>query len=97
MMTDESSRPAGFDEPDLDEISAPVPGFEEPTGAERDGTVPSFEEPDPAPESEVPSRDDTVSQIGATEAPVGRDNIRERRVDGLIGGPHPSQGQGQGG
>jgi len=34
---------------------------------------------------------------GGTGEPVGRDNIREGRVGGVLGGPHPSQGQGQGG
>ena len=96
-MTDESDRPAGFDEPDPEDTTAPVPGFEEPSGSDQQGTIPSFEEPDPAPEAEVPSADDPSEARGATGEPVGADNIREGRVDGIMGGPHPSQGQGQGG
>jgi hypothetical protein len=96
-MTDEAGRPGGFDEGGSEDTTAPVPGFEEPSGTDQQGTIPSFEEPDPAPEAEVPSEDDPGTEIGATEAPVGRDNIREGRVDGIMGGPHQSQGQGQGG
>lgn len=61
------------------------------------GRLPTDEEPDPGPEAERPSAGDLPSEPGATAEPVGRDNIREGRVKGLMGGPHPSQGQGQGG
>ncbi|MFL5757834.1 MAG: hypothetical protein ACJ77N_16270 [Chloroflexota bacterium] len=61
------------------------------------GTVPSSEEPDPAPEREVDARADTDERDrGGTGEPVGEDNIREGRVDGIIGPSHQSQGQGQG-
>ncbi len=69
----------------------------EPTEPERFGRVPTDEEPDPAPEAERPSARDLPSERGATVEPAGRDNIREGKVKGLMGGPHPSQGQGQGG
>jgi hypothetical protein len=34
---------------------------------------------------------------GIAREPVGNDNIREGRVGGVMGPPHASQGQGQGG
>jgi hypothetical protein len=38
-----------------------------------------------------------ASEPEATGEPVGDDNIRDGRVDGVMGGPHPQAGQGQGG
>jgi hypothetical protein len=35
--------------------------------------------------------------MGADREPVGNDNIREGRVGGVMGPPHQSMGQGQGG
>jgi hypothetical protein len=34
---------------------------------------------------------------GVEREPVGNDNIREGRVGGVMGSPHASNGQGQGG
>jgi hypothetical protein len=34
---------------------------------------------------------------GAAREPVGNDNIREGRVGGVMGSPHATNGQGQGG
>jgi hypothetical protein len=63
--------------------------------------LPDETEPDPAPERERPTvAEGTTSEgvdRGGTGEPVGRDNIREGRVGGVMGGPHQSQGQGQGG
>ena len=64
-------------------------------------TFPSETEPDPAPERERPTTAEAETSEGVdrggTGEPVGRDNIREGRVDGLAGGPHQQQGEGQGG
>lgn len=67
----------------------------------REPQLPTEEEPDPAPEAERPTAAEVETSEGddrgGTGDPVGRDNIREGRVDGLMGGPHPQGGQGQGG
>ena len=63
--------------------------------------LPTDAEPDPAPEAERPTAAEAESNDGedrgGTGEPVGTDNIREGRVDGVMGGPHPQGGQGQGG
>jgi hypothetical protein len=63
--------------------------------------LPDDAEPDPAPEDERPTTAEATTSEGAdrggTGEPVGRDNIREGRVGGVLGGPHQQQGQGQGG
>ena len=66
-----------------------------------DAHLPSEEDPDPAPEQERATAAEVETNegedVGGTGAPVGRDNIRDGRVGGIMGGPHQSQGQGQGG
>lgn len=66
-----------------------------------DARLPTPEEPDPAPEAEAPTTAEVETNEGVdrggTGEPVGRDNIREGRVGGVQGGPHPQGGQGQGG
>ena len=62
-----------------------------------DARPPTETEPDPAPERERPTTSETPDEPGATGEPVGNDNIREGRVDGVMGGPHPQGGQGHGG
>ena len=63
--------------------------------------LPDETEPDPAPELERASAAEAdtsdAADRGGTGEPVGRDNIREGRVEGVLGGRHQSQGQGQGG
>jgi hypothetical protein len=63
--------------------------------------VPDESEPDPAPEHERPTTAEVTTaegiDRGGTGEPVGRDNIRDGRVGGVMGGPHQQQGQGQGG
>jgi hypothetical protein len=63
--------------------------------------LPDEAEPDPAPEEERATVAEATTSQGAdrggTGEPVGRDNIREGRVGGVMGGPHQQQGQGQGG
>jgi hypothetical protein len=63
--------------------------------------LPDEAEPDPAPERERPTAAEATTSEGAdrggTGEQVGRDNIREGRVGGVMGGPHQQQGQGQGG
>jgi hypothetical protein len=61
------------------------------------GQLPDHDNPDPAPEAERPTTHERPDEPGATGEPVGNDNIREGRVQGLMGPPHGSQGQGQGG
>jgi hypothetical protein len=62
---------------------------------------PTESDPDPAPERERATAADVETNegedLGGTGDPVGRDNIREGRVGGLMGGKHQQQGQGQGG
>ncbi len=65
--------------------------------SEREPKIPSDRNPDPTPERERPTVDEQVEQRGAPGEPVGDDNIREGRVRGVMGGPHPQGGQGQGG
>ena len=73
----------------------------EPRFEPSEGPFPSEADPAPAPERERPTTAEAETNEGVdkggTGEPVGRDNIREGRVDGLMGGPHQSQGQGQGG
>ena len=38
-----------------------------------------------------------LDAAGSEREPVGNDNIREGRVGGVMGSPHQSMGQGQGG
>lgn len=60
------------------------------------GTVPSPADPDPAPErDEAPAITDPRDR-GGTGAPVGPDNIREGRVDGVMTPAGSTHGQGQG-
>jgi hypothetical protein len=61
------------------------------------GQPPDHRNPGPAPEAKRPTTDERPDEPGATGEPVGNDNIREGRVQGLMGPPHGSQGQGQGG
>jgi hypothetical protein len=61
------------------------------------GTVPTAVDPDPAPErDELPAITDPRDR-GGTGQPVGADNIREGRVDGVMAPQGSTQGQGQGG
>ena len=61
------------------------------------GAVPSPAEPDPAPErDEAPGITDPRDR-GGTGQPVGADNIREGRVDGVMAPQGSTQGEGQGG
>ena len=70
-------------------------------GDEPGSRLPDESDPDPAPEHERA----TVAEVttsegkdrGGTGEPVGRDNIRDGRVGGVMGGPHQQGGQGQGG
>jgi hypothetical protein len=64
-------------------------------------TLPDEVDPDPAPQREAPTAPEPATtegvERGGTGEPVGRDNIRAGQVGGVQGGPHPAQGQGQGG
>jgi hypothetical protein len=70
-------------------------------GPASDPQRPSEAEPDPAPEAERPTAAEAETNEGddrgGTGEPAGRDNIRDGRVGGVMGGPHPQGGQGQGG
>ena len=63
--------------------------------------LPDEAELDPAPELERPQAGDAPEtderDRGGTGERVGRDNIREGRVGGVMGGPRQQQGEGQGG
>jgi hypothetical protein len=56
------------------------------------GGSPMFEPPLNTPEGEVGGPDYVPE-----EGPVGNENIAEGTVGGLMGSPHATQGQGQGG
>ena len=60
------------------------------------GTLPTDRDPDPAPERDelVPTDAGEQDPLGQ---PVGRDNIREGRVGGIMAPPAGSHGEGQGG
>jgi hypothetical protein len=58
---------------------------------------PNPDNADPAPQGEAPTTHEPADEPGAVAEPVGNDNIREGRVQGLMGTPHGTQGQGQGG
>jgi hypothetical protein len=61
------------------------------------GAMPTPAEPDPAPErDEAPGITDPRDR-GGTGRPVGADNIREGRVDGVMAPQGSTQGQGGGG
>lgn len=61
------------------------------------GSLPTPADPDPAPErDEAPGIDDPRDR-GGTGRPVGADNIREGRVDGVMAPQGSTQGQGEGG
>jgi hypothetical protein len=68
---------------------------------EHDARLPDETNPDPAPERERPTTAEVETNEGVDRGgsgePVGRDNIREGRVGGIMGGPHQQGGQGQGG
>jgi hypothetical protein len=72
-----------------------------PEGPRFEPELPDESSPDPAPEAERPTAAEAETNEGqdrgGTGEPVGRDNIREGRVGGVMGGPHPQGGQGQGG
>jgi hypothetical protein len=73
---------------DHDRSASPVPP--EP------GSLPTEAEPDPAPERDELAPTDAGEQDPLGQ-PVGRDNIREGRVGGVMTPPAGSHGQGQGG
>jgi hypothetical protein len=77
---------------------------EPPPGEDEDGREPSpFDRPpfDRDPEAQhAPGEGEGIGDPGSTPPPmqaVGNDNIREGRVGGVMGPPHQSMGQGQGG
>ena len=53
---------------------------------------------DPQPPMQAHGADENVLDApGAAREPVGNDNIRDGTVGGVMGPPHQSMGQGQGG
>ena len=49
------------------------------------------------PDAETTMPPSATDEGGPPGEPVGNDNIRDGTVRGIMGGPHQSQGQGQGG
>ena len=74
------------------------PPFEEDPEAQR---APGAEDENPGggPPMRAAADDDVIllDAPGVEHEPVGNDNIREGRVGGVMGSPHASNGQGQGG
>jgi len=60
------------------------------------GPRPSESLPDPAPERDEPAPPDH-GELDPLGQPVGRDNIREGRVGGVMAPPAGSHGEGGGG
>ena len=61
-------------------------------------TAPTTQETEPAePEAQSTLSPEPTDEGGLPGEPVGNDNIRDGTVRGIMGGPHQSQGQGQGG
>lgn len=60
------------------------------------GALPSPDQPDPSPERDVDPVITDPRDRGGTGAPVGADNIREGRVDGIMSPAGSTHGQGQG-
>jgi hypothetical protein len=72
---------------------APGGGQEDP-----DTGGPGGQPPMQAAADDPPGDDElTLDAPGAAREPVGNDNIREGRVGGVMGPPHATNGQGQGG
>ena len=71
-------------EPDPDAQRAPGAGQDDPTTPGQ-------------PPMHAGATEHVLDGPGIARQPVGNDNIREGRVGGVMGPPHASQGQGQGG
>jgi len=90
---DEERDPSPFERPpfDRDPEAQHAPGEDE--GIKDPGSTP--------PPMQARANDGggelVMDAAGSEREPVGNDNIREGRVGGVMGPPHQSMGQGQGG
>jgi hypothetical protein len=64
---------------------------------EGEGTGDPGSSPPPMQASGGTGNELVMDAAGSEREPVGNDNIREGRVGGVMGSPHQSMGQGQGG
>lgn len=85
--------------PDTDDDRSPFerPPFEQDPEAQH---APGAEDDDagsPPPMQAGGGDEHLLDAPGVAREPVGNDNIREGRVGGVMGPPHQSMGQGQGG
>ena len=70
---------------------------EQPLQSEAAPTQPTRPTQPTEPDAETTMPPSTTDDGAPPGEPVGNDNIREGTVRGIMGGPHQSQGQGQGG
>lgn len=86
------------DDPGAPRMPGERPPFEEDPEAQR---APGAEDENPGggPPMQAGATDEVIylDAPGAATEPVGNDNIREGRVKGVMGSPHATNGQGQGG
>lgn len=61
------------------------------------GTTGEAEAADAADADEAADESEKEPEVGPDGQPIGSENIREGRVRGVMGGPNPSEGEGQGG
>jgi hypothetical protein len=87
--TDPDGRPETPEEPDRQPPAEPDPETQRAPGAEDSDSG----EPPPMRAGD----EHLLDGPGIAREPVGNDNIREGRVGGVMGPPHASHGQGQGG
>jgi hypothetical protein len=80
------------DERDLPRRPEPDPEAQKAPGAgQEDADVPG------TPPMQAASGDNVLDAPGIAREPVGNDNIRDGTVGGVMGTPHATHGQGQGG
>jgi hypothetical protein len=80
------------DERDLPRRPDPDPEAQKAPGAgQEDGDVPG------TPPMQAGGEEIALDAPGIASEPVGNDNIRDGTVGGVMGPPHASRGQGQGG
>jgi len=89
---DEDREQSPFERPpfDRDPEAQHAPG-------ETDGISDPGSTPPPMQASGASGDELVMDAAGSEREPVGNDNIREGRVGGVMGSPHQSMGQGQGG
>ena len=94
--------PPGEDDDDREPSPFERPPFERDPEAQRapgegEGIGDPGSTPPPMQANAAGGEELVMDATGSEREPVGNDNIREGRVGGVMGSPHQSMGQGQGG